>query len=443
MRGFLSKLPPGVKPRAGNGELLLLKSATGVSQVVRLHCALDPYALVMMPTGDLKFIERTKTKPATDPFVAASPAEMEESLKAAGLSKFKVEKGPFYYYVYDCSDGFFMHARSILETMLPGVVENLKSWGLKVKRPDVPMVVVIMPNRAAFDAYSPMPEDAAAYYNLMTNRVVMYEDQELWEAAPEYAAKKAGYTIAHESVHQLLANIGIQSRLSNWSPWICEGLAEYYCPLKVNSSLIRKANSELPTRTMKWTKAGMINDLRMHSLLKMNASGSLLEKLIEAEDIDADGYALAWGLVHYLANKKPEAFCAYMSDVSKYNPLDTATAPAARKADPLFVKHFGSDFESRLRRIYDRARTVQEIAAELRRLREDMDEQRSRFEEVWARTAGLIESRFDQRVRQVFHDVEGRQSADARVGLAIDRGRRCWPGRGRHYVFAGAKDCGP
>ena len=96
----------------------------------------------------------------------------------------------------------------------------------------------------------------------------MYEDQELWEAAPEYAAKKASYVIAHEGVHQLLANSGIQSRLSNWSPWIREGLAEYYCPLKVNSSLIRKANSELPTRTMKWTKAGMVNDLRMYSLLE-------------------------------------------------------------------------------------------------------------------------------------------------------------------------------
>ena len=277
-RKILSQLPPGVKPRAGHGELLLLKSATGASQVVRLHCALDPYAMVMLPTGDLEVIERAKTQPTTNPFVAASPEEMQESLKAAGLSKFKVEKGQFYFYVYDCSDGFFMHARSILESMLPGVVENLKSWGLKVKRPDVPMVVVIMPNRAAYDAYHPVPKEVAAYYNMMTNHVVMYEDQELWEAAPEFAAKKAGYVIAHEGVHQLLANSGIQSRLSNWPPWISEGLAEYYCPLKVNSSLIRKANSELPTRTMKWTKAGMVNDLRMHSLLKMNASsGSVLK----------------------------------------------------------------------------------------------------------------------------------------------------------------------
>jgi ERCC4-related helicase len=74
----------------------------------------------------------------------------------------------------------------------------------------------------------------------------------------------------------------------------------------------------------------------------------------------------------------------------------------------------GSDFEGRLRRIYERARTVGEIEAELRRLREQMEGERKRFEETWARTAGLIETRFDQRVRQVFHRLQ----ADLPPGLA-------------------------
>ena len=74
----------------------------------------------------------------------------------------------------------------------------------------------------------------------------------------------------------------------------------------------------------------------------------------------------------------------------------------------------GSDFESRLRRIYERARTVGEIEAELRRLREQMEDERKRFEDTWARTAGLIESRFDQSVKQVFHRLQ----ADLPAGLA-------------------------
>jgi hypothetical protein len=63
-------------------------------------------------------------------------------------------------------------------------------------------------------------------------------------------------------------------------------------------------------------------------------------------EIDAEGYALAWGLVHYLANKKTDAFRAYMADLSKYQPLDTATEPVAGKVDPLFAKYFGRDFEA-------------------------------------------------------------------------------------------------
>lgn len=66
----------------------------------------------------------------------------------------------------------------------------------------------------------------------------------------------------------------------------------------------------------------------------------------------------------------------------------------------------GGDFETRLRRIYERARTIDEVTAELRRLREQMDEERKRYEETWARTAGLIETRFDQRVKQVFRHLQ-------------------------------------
>jgi hypothetical protein len=75
----------------------------------------------------------------------------------------------------------------------------------------------------------------------------------------------------------------------------------------------------------------------------------------------------------------------------------------------------GSDFETRLRRIYERARTLDEISLELRRLREQMDEERKKFEETWSRTAGLIETRFDQGVRRVFRKLQ----ADLPKGLAL------------------------
>ena len=128
-----------------------------------------------------------------------------------------------------------------------------------------------------------MPPEVLAYYSMLTNQIVMYEDKQLGDAVPELAAKQACYTIAHEGVHQLLTNIGVQKRLAHWPAWICEGLPEYYCPLKVNSTLVHSTNSDLPVRTLKWTKAGMVNDIRMWSLLQMHeASGKALETLIES-----------------------------------------------------------------------------------------------------------------------------------------------------------------
>jgi hypothetical protein len=82
----------------------------------------------------------------------------------------------------------------------------------------------------------------------------------------------------------------------------------------------------------------------------------------------------------------------------------------------------GSDFESRLRRIYERARTMEEIEAELRKLREEMDDQRQRYEHTWARTAGLIETRFDDRVKQVFRRLQNElPDGLARLDAEMDR----------------------
>src|ERR1019366_1185157 len=66
------------------------------------------------------------------------------------------------------------------------------------------------------------------------------------------------------------------------------------------------------------------------------------------------------------------------------------------------VGALGAGLEAELRRIYDRARTLDEVTAELQALREKVDENRRRFEETHQRTAGLIENEFDDRVKQAF-----------------------------------------
>lgn len=67
---------------------------------------------------------------------------------------------------------------------------------------------------------------------------------------------------------------------------------------------------------------------------------------------------------------------------------------------------FAVEFESRIRRIYERARTQKEIESELIQLRETIADERARFEEIHKRTATLIESRFDDQVKRVFRRIQ-------------------------------------
>jgi adenine-specific DNA-methyltransferase len=74
----------------------------------------------------------------------------------------------------------------------------------------------------------------------------------------------------------------------------------------------------------------------------------------------------------------------------------------------------GADVESALRRIWDRSRTPEEVLAQLRALREQVGEKRKRFEETHARTASVIEERFDLEVQKAF------QQRKAELPLALE-----------------------
>ena len=336
----LGRVEPGL-PKAKTTYV----RADGGALVAKVLCELGDERLVKLPTGELEVVKQTDTRPTTNPFRSASRKQVIAHLKAGEFGDFKFVESGYYIFAYQSSEAFYMHTRSILETLLPGVVAQLKEWGLKPTRPETPMVVIIMPSRAAFDALEEMPPGVAAYYNGLTNYVVLYEDQRLWEAAPEYALKEAAYTVAHEGIHQILANTGVQARLSSWPQWISEGLPEYFCPLRVNTRLVKKDDSELPERTIRWKRAGMVNDLRMYDLLRSTSrEGELVEEAVSARRLTAYGYAVSWGLVHYLSTKKRRDFAAYVTDIAKSKTLMPVVARDHRGPDPLFVKHFGTNY---------------------------------------------------------------------------------------------------
>ena len=81
---------------------------------------------------------------------------------------------------------------------------------------------------------------------------------------------------------------------------------------------------------------------------------------------------------------------------------------ATNSRGEVLVSVLGGEFESELRRIYDRALTLDEVTAELRALRDKVAEERKRFEEAHARTHDLIEKRLEEGIQRVFRQHKER-----------------------------------
>ncbi|MCR9162113.1 MAG: SNF2-related protein [Nannocystaceae bacterium] len=82
--------------------------------------------------------------------------------------------------------------------------------------------------------------------------------------------------------------------------------------------------------------------------------------------------------------------------------LHQATAPTSTA----LVGALASDFEARLADVYDKARSPEEIAEGMAALQARVGEAKEDYEDTHARTAGLIETRFDSTVRAAFRSLE-------------------------------------
>jgi hypothetical protein len=319
---------------SGDGRRVLVKDESGRLVVAKVHVKVDDRIAVLLPDGQLLWLPEREATATTRPFSPLKKDELITRLTDEEFPGFKKGTTKRYIYIYNTSDAFYEATHSILETMYPKLVSFCERQGLSVDEPELPMVVLMFRTETEFQQYRRMPSGVVAYYDILRNCVVMYEQSRLSEVAPQIAIKQSITTIAHEGVHQILHNIGVQQRLSRWPMWISEGLPEYCAPTSVD-------------RRIRWKGVGTVNDLRMHSLQDVlrsfapgqKSDGSLVRQTITAERLDADGYAVAWALTFYLAKSRPDDFAAYLQAVSVSKPL----AEPKRNQLDVFQEHFGDD----------------------------------------------------------------------------------------------------
>ena len=340
-RAFGFDLPSGRLVPGGDRRVETLDDR-GKEVVGRVHVEVAGAYIVMLPDGRLVARTKGEARPTDREFTPASMDEVAADLTASQLKGFRITKGRRYLFLSNCSDTFTEGTGRIMETMFPGLIAYLRSLGLRPREPEVPLVVIMFRTEADFQRFKPVPPGMVAYYNVIENQVILYEQSGLAQVDPELAVRQKIAMIAHENVHQILHNVGIQRRLAVWPQWFAEGVAEFFAPTEVD-------------RQLRWKGAGQVNDLRMYELeryLKARDSdspaGQMVEQTVQAARLSSTGYATAWALVHYLARYERTRFSKYFQQVSETQPLtgaaDISQAGTVPSNRPRFVECFGDDF---------------------------------------------------------------------------------------------------
>ena len=321
-----------VAPTRPGDQRRVLVDDDGKLVVGIVHIEVGDRYVVLMPDGQLTSKKIAETTLTDRPFVAATKDEIAEELTNGRFKGFRTRTTKRYLYVYNTSDAFALATSRIMETMYPGLFNFCRRQKIAVHDPQFPLVVIMFRTQDEFEKYRSMPPGLVAYYNGLSNHVVMYEQSKLTEVAPELAFKQSISTIAHEGVHQILHNIGVQQRLSRWPLWFSEGLAEYFAPTELR-------------RRVRWKGVGLVNDLRMHEIREYYkkqgqfTDGKLLRNTVEATQLDSLGYATSWALINYLAKHKRANFYDYLRRASEIEPMESV------QPGSLFREFFGDSYE--------------------------------------------------------------------------------------------------
>ncbi len=308
----------------------------GQSVVAKVHAKIGEHFIVMLPDGQLVARSAAEVARSEESFHPGRPDETGRALLRGDLARFsnmKITRTRHYIFLYNTSEPFLQVTKRILESMLEGVESWSRNLGIPVSDPPVPLVVIMFRSEAEFQAFRPMPPGILAYYNMVSNRVILHEESSLAASRPDLARGQLLSTIAHEGAHQILHNIGVQQRLSLWPLWLSEGLAEFMAPTSFG-------------RNNRWKGVGVINDLRMLELETYlqtqyiaGFNGTTISSAVTASQLDSTGYATAWSIVHFLANKRKAEFEELVRRMSRLGPM---RGMAARPGEPVIenLEHF-------------------------------------------------------------------------------------------------------
>ncbi len=313
-------------PKSGPRQLVV-RDPKGRAIVAREHGIIKGRIAVVLPDGQIGL---PSARVLTDePFVPWSMDEMRRALiDDPEFATFRLLQTAHYLILYQSkTDTFAKASGDLLERLHDGLTGTLRKNGLPVQPVEFPLVAVIFETENDFRLNRKVPPDVQACYETLSNRIYFYEKSKRDQDSPEVSALRKPQTVAHEGTHQILHNVGIQPRMSDWPLWLVEGLAEYCSPPKITK------------KGVDWAGLGQINPIHMATIRDLDdplpnqfqggprqpiaardRRTPLVEYLVTQKDLTPTDYALAWALTHYLATKRTVDFVAYIKRMSQLQP---------------------------------------------------------------------------------------------------------------------------
>lgn len=288
---------------------------------------------------------------------ALTAAEMEKQLLGELPEGFQIHSTDHFIIAYNTEKAYAKWLGGVYEQLFKGFSQY---WERKRKfnldEPKFPLVVIVY---SSFDEYSAQvkrelgqdPGTMVAYYNLMTNRVIMFDltsnfrsagnaadtDRKIYEILANPNALAMVATVVHEGTHQLMFNMGMQTRFADTPLWVNEGLAMFFETPDMES-------------TKGWRTIGQVNPLRLANFRQQLGSrvggGGSLKNLLTNDMEFRDPqktlalYAEAWALNYFLLTKHSKEYVAYLKVLSGKKPMMTDT-PEQRLKD--FESAIGMD----------------------------------------------------------------------------------------------------
>ena len=344
-------------------ELTFLRNGQSKTLVGEIMVeAEDGGILFQTRSGRLRIVQADEITEKIDndePLEPLTQKEIGDQLLEELPEGFKIHTTRHFVIAYNTERNYAKWIGGLYERLFKGFIghwDRKRDYELNPK-PKFPLVAIVFKTQAEYARYAQSdtgqpPGNAIAYYNLLTNRVAMFDltssllpagaapqqNRNISQilAAPNSLDMVA--TVVHEATHQLMFNTGMQTRMSDTPLWINEGLAMFFETPDINN------NSG-------WRAIGQVSVPRLTQFRKEIASrpADAFESMLSADERFQNAetavfaYSEAWCFNYFLLNRHSKKYVAYLKHMSQKEPLDYDT-PEDRLNE--FKQFLGEDLQA-------------------------------------------------------------------------------------------------